>query len=135
MARWSLGVFGDLLWDSVPELRPGIRDLIDDRVRAAVDLDGPIETPGVNDLVNHVIGPLLDAMERGTAPAGQVAGLARFIHRALTHEGPDAALLRHDLDLYLLENVDTDLLLPKLLAADPALGPALRRAWPEATFG
>jgi hypothetical protein len=134
MVGWSLGVFGDLLWDTLPDLRPAIAELVCEHVRFAAAAGEPIEPPAVNDLMNHVIGPLLDDLERGSEPAGSAAALGRFIRRLLSYDGPDVAVVGQDLDLYLMESVDTALLLPKLLAADPALGPALRRRWPDRTW-
>jgi hypothetical protein len=116
MARWSLGEFGDLLWDTAPDLRPAIQVLIRDRVRTAIDLDEDIQQPTAFDFGTFVVGPLLDEMDAGRAPAASIAQLGGFIRAVLDTGRAD---LYRDLCLFVLENMDSSATVAKMYIADP----------------
>jgi hypothetical protein len=124
MARWSLGEFGDLLWDTAPDLRPAIQVLVRDKIRLAIDLDEEIEQPNAFDFGTSVIGRLLDEMDAGRASTESIAQLGRFIRAALDtgREG-----LTTDLYLYVLENMDSSTIVAKMFIADPEAVAAVHR--------
>jgi hypothetical protein len=86
--RWSLGVFGDLLWDHMPELRPGIREQVLERLRLAIVLEEEPQAPEVGDYV-YAISEAYEAIEHDRAAPGVLEHLVDFLWAVLRYSGPE----------------------------------------------
>ena len=65
MARWSMGFFGDLVWDLLPEVRPRIQELLADRIDTAVVLERELERPELPDFNGPLITGVIEPIEEG----------------------------------------------------------------------
>jgi hypothetical protein len=131
MTRWSLGVFGDLVWDLLPEARPWIQEMIADRVETAVVLERELEQPVLADFTGAVIKSAVEPIERGEESPGAVERLAELLRRILAHDGPDRDVLHLQLGLYIIETLDTDALVARLTEEAPDVVAAVRRHFPS----
>nr|MDT0663284.1 hypothetical protein [Micromonospora sp. DSM 115978] len=125
MDRATLGVFGGMVWQVIPELRPAVKEMICDRLQTAIDID---EEPDIElgDFVTFVIGPqILTPMEEDREDPVLVVRLAELVRRAVAYDGPGRERFHDLVDLFFLENLDFEAAQTKLRAVAPDIGPLI----------
>lgn len=127
MARWSFGAFGDMLWDTIPELRPAVRRFVCEKLEMCIAIDEAMDQPHISDFTRSVIGPhVLDLIEQGREDPDILRKFAQLLRNALSYVGPELKF-HEDLDLFLLENMDTSFIVPAMSRVDPELVELIRQ--------
>lgn len=121
--RWTIGTFGDMLWDHAPDLRPMIGKFLCERIEWCIDLEEELEVPQLAEIVTLVLGNLIDGIYEDRADPVLAAQLAEAVRAATRYDGPDRVDLHHDLQLFLMEQLEAG-------QGDAAMSKA-HPAWPE----
>jgi hypothetical protein len=129
--RWSLGVFGDLVWDLLPEARPFIQEMIGEFVESAVLCERPIEQPVLADFVGPIVRSCVEPIERGEEEPGAVGRLADLLRAIITHDGPERGVLHLQLGVYIIETLDTDALVGRMTEEAPDVVALVRQHFPS----
>nr|MDT0663285.1 hypothetical protein [Micromonospora sp. DSM 115978] len=123
MDRVTLGVFGGMVWEVIPEPRPAIKEMINEGLDTAIVLE---EEPNIEfgEFVTFAIGPqILTPMEDDREDPVLVVRLAELVRRVVAYDGPGRERFHDLVDLFFLENLDFEAAQTKIRAVAPDIGP------------